>query len=60
MSGFEDDFGEVVEPVTVKEDVADLLETKVENTEEATLDLLCPQEEEVVETIFENETVNGK
>ena len=58
MSGFEDDFGELVEPSPAQEDVLDLLEPTIEVGGEDCL--LLEEEEEVKETDITIEAVPGK
>ena len=59
MSGFEDDFGEMVESAPTLDDVVDLLEpTPVEHTEDTVGELLTQEDVEVKET--EIETVAGR
>ena len=59
MSGFEDDFGEMVESAPTLDDVVDLLEPiAVEHTEETVAELLTQEDVEVKETDIE--TVAGK
>ena len=58
MSGFEDDFGELVEPSPAQEDAVDLLEPALEVVAENCL--LQEEEEEVQEKDIKIETVPGK
>eukprot|EP00090_Calanus_glacialis_P042683 TRINITY_DN7567_c0_g1_i2.p1 TRINITY_DN7567_c0_g1~~TRINITY_DN7567_c0_g1_i2.p1 ORF type:complete len:212 (-),score=62.73 TRINITY_DN7567_c0_g1_i2:131-706(-) len=54
MSGFEDDFGEMVESAPTLDDVVDLLEpTPVEHTEDTVGELLTQEDVEVKETEIE-------
>ena len=61
MSGFEDDFGEMVESGPPSDDIKDLLEPlAVEHTEDIVPELLTQEEDQTKEPDVEAETVAGK
>ena len=59
MSGFDDDFGEMVEPAEVQTDIGDLLSTAVKNTDPAA-DFLAREQQQLGELEVDIGTLAGR
>ena len=59
MSGFEDDFGEMVEPKEVPGDLGDLMAPIMAKTEDPAADFLAREQEQLGELEVEIGTLSG-
>ena len=59
MSGFEDDFGEMVEPKEVKAELGDLMAPTITNVEDPAADFLLREQEQLGELEVEIGTLAG-
>jgi hypothetical protein len=59
MSGFEDDFGEMVEPKEVHGELADLMAPIMVKTEDPAADFLAREQEQLGELEVEIGTLSG-